>query len=138
MPFRTITALCTLLLALAVSMSGQQASSTKISISPKASVIPAKTPITLTAAVSFGSAPVGHGVVRFCNASAKSCTGSALLATAQLNANGSAVAHVVLPPADYSVKAEFDGTPRRQPAVPPSQSDAVQFQVAAPTAIQAQ
>jgi len=67
-------------------------------------------PITLTATVLYGGNPATPGLVKFCNASAASCQGSALLGQAQLISNGTATIKVVLPVGSDSVKAVFAGT----------------------------
>ena len=66
--------------------------------------------IKLTAIVVSGATAVHPGTVRFCNASSKFCTGSALLGSAQLTATGTASIALRLPIGAHSVSAVFAGT----------------------------
>jgi hypothetical protein len=66
--------------------------------------------IKLTATVVSSATAVHPGTVRFCNASSKFCTGSALLGSAQLTATGTASIALRLPIGAHSVSAVFAGT----------------------------
>lgn len=67
-------------------------------------------PITLTATVLAGSAPVTAGTVNFCDAAAKYCTDIHILGTAQLTSAGRATMRFVPGNGDHSYKAIFIGT----------------------------
>jgi uncharacterized membrane protein len=66
--------------------------------------------VTLTAAVSAGSAPLTTGQVRFCDATATYCEDGHLLGTAQLTSAGTAVLKFVPGMGSRSYKAVFAGT----------------------------
>jgi len=90
------------------------ASTTTLALLPGSSVN-SGTSITLTATVNNASSqPVLSGGVLFCNASAASCTGPAVLASAQLigsgPAQGTASAKLRLGLGAHSIKAVFTGT----------------------------
>jgi subtilase family serine protease len=67
-------------------------------------------PVTLTAAVTLGSAPVATGVVNFCDSAASYCSDIHLLGTAQLTSAGTASISFVPLPGSHSYKAVFAGT----------------------------
>lgn len=68
--------------------------------------------VTLTASVQAGSAGVGHGQVRFCDATVAYCSDIHLLGAAQLTSAGKAKLSLRPGPGAYSYKAEFLGTPK--------------------------
>ena len=72
--------------------------------------VAAGTVVTLTATVVSGSTPVNPGKIRFCDASAKHCEDSALLATAQLTAPGTATYKFRPGIGSHSYQAVFVGT----------------------------
>ncbi len=72
--------------------------------------VAAGTVVTLTATVMSGSTPVNPGQVNFCDASAKYCEDSALLATAQLTTAGIATFKVRPGGGSHSYQAVFVGT----------------------------
>jgi hypothetical protein len=80
------------------------------------------TPVTLTARVLLGSAPVRHGAVVFCDANAARCKGLAILGSAQLTSSGTAFMRLTLGAGTYAIKAVFQGTPRTVPPVSGSAS----------------
>lgn len=86
----------------------QSASTTTLTASATTVAWPAA--ITLTATVQSGGVSVSPGLVKFCNASAASCQGSALLAQAQLTSNGKASTTVALGFGPHSIEALFVGT----------------------------
>jgi hypothetical protein len=75
-----------------------------------ASSVDAGTAVTLTAQVLSGLTQVTPGILLFCDAAAPDCAGSALLATAVLDAHGKAVRTLMLPAGNYSLVAGFQGT----------------------------
>ncbi|WP_058186384.1 beta strand repeat-containing protein [Terracidiphilus gabretensis] len=72
--------------------------------------VASSTPVTLTATVIAGSAPVMQGVVKFCDATVTYCEDFHIVGTAQLTSAGTA--KVVLRPTggNHSYKAVFVGT----------------------------
>ena len=72
--------------------------------------VAAGTVVTLTATVVSGSTPVNPGQIRFCDASAKYCEDSALLATAQLTSSGIATYKFRPGIGSHSYQAVFVGT----------------------------
>jgi uncharacterized repeat protein (TIGR01451 family) len=82
---------------------------TTLALSPGNSVN-AGTTVTLTATVLSSGTAVYPGVVEFCDATAVTCTGPALFATAQLMPSGSAMAKAVFGVGNYSIRAVFDAT----------------------------
>ena len=72
--------------------------------------VAAGTVITLTATVVSGTTPVNPGQVRFCDAAAKYCEDSALLATAQLTTAGTATYKFRPGIGSHSYQAVFVGT----------------------------
>src|SRR5882757_1183286 len=77
------------------------ASTINLTVSP--SSVSAGAPMTLTATVTSGGSPVVSGQVIFCDATAISCEGAAKLATAQLTADGTASAKVILGIGTHSI-----------------------------------
>lgn len=71
---------------------------------------PQGTVITLTATVEAGTVAVHPGLVRFCDATAKHCEDSALLATVELNAAGAATYKFRPGAGSHSYYAAFVGT----------------------------
>ena len=67
------------------------------------------TVVTLQATVSGAGGPVTPGTINFCDATARTCTGSALFATAQLNANGVATIKHAFGVGGFQVVAKFAG-----------------------------
>jgi hypothetical protein len=86
----------------------QSASTTTLTPSTTTAAWPSA--ITLTATVQSGGISVSPGLVKFCNASATSCQGPALLAQAQLTTSGKATAALALGFGAHSIKAVFVGT----------------------------
>jgi len=74
------------------------------------SSVTAGTVVTLTATVVSGSTPVNPGQVRFCDATAKYCEDSALLATTQLTSAGIATYKFRPGISSHSYRAVFVGT----------------------------
>jgi len=72
--------------------------------------------ITLTATVKAGATPMTVGQVNFCDATAKSCTDSHLLASAQITKAGTATYKFRPGPGSHSYKAEFSGTVNDAPS----------------------
>jgi CSLREA domain-containing protein len=72
--------------------------------------VSAGTVVTLTATVVSGSTPVTPGQVRFCDATAAHCEDSALLATAQLTAAGTATYKFRPGGGSHTYQAVFAGT----------------------------
>ncbi len=66
--------------------------------------------VTLTAAVTAGTAPVSPGQVMFCDASAAHCTDIHLLGTAQLTSSGTAAIRLIPAIGAHSWRAVFAGT----------------------------
>jgi len=87
---------------------GNAATSTTLTLS--SATVSAGTAVTLTAHVAAGTTAVTPGILLFCNAAAASCTGTAVLATAVLNSQGSAARTLLLPAGNYSIRASFQGT----------------------------
>jgi len=87
------------------------------------------TPVTLTARVLLGSAPVRHGTVVFCDANAARCQGLAILGSAQLTSSGTAFARLTFGAGTYAIKAVFQGTPRTVPPVSGSASSVLALTV---------
>ena len=72
--------------------------------------VAAGTVVALTASLSAGTNPVRPAQIAFCDASATSCTGSHLLAIAQITAGGTAVYRFVPGIGAHSYRAMFLGT----------------------------
>jgi subtilase family serine protease len=72
--------------------------------------VAAGTVVTLTAAVSAGSATVTTGQVKFCDATAAHCEDIHILGTAQLTSAGTAVLKFIPGIGSHSYKAVFVGT----------------------------
>ena len=92
----------------AVAVTGTETTQTALTLS--ASTVESGSPVTLTATVISGSTPISPGLVTFCDATAASCKGTAVLGTAQLTANGTATIKLVLSIGTHSIKAVFAGT----------------------------
>jgi len=76
-----------------------------------ASSVPSGTAVTLMATVSAGAAAVHPGTVNFCDTTINgSCTGVAILGTAQLTSNGTASVKLRLGIGSHSLQAYFVGT----------------------------
>jgi hypothetical protein len=86
------------------------AGSTSTLLNLSATAVNAGTSAALTAAVSSGGNPVTPGLITFCDASAPSCVGPAVLDTAALTAAGTATINVILGPGSHSIYAIFAGT----------------------------
>ncbi len=97
-------------------------SATSTSLTLSADIVPAGTAVTLTARVGSGETAVAPGIVDFCNAESGACAGSAILATAVLEAQGEAVGTVRLPAGSYSIRARFVGTTPYAPSASAPQS----------------
>jgi len=85
-------------------------SATATALTLSAASVNAGTAVTLTARVTAGATAIAPGIVLFCNAAAPPCSGPAVLATAVLNAQGTAARTLLLPVGNYSIAAEFAGT----------------------------
>jgi hypothetical protein len=85
-------------------------SATTTTLTLSAATVKAGTAVTLTAQVTSGKTAVAPGILLFCNAASATCTGFAVLATAVLNAQGSASRVLMLPAGSYSISARFAGT----------------------------
>jgi hypothetical protein len=87
---------------------GSTPSATALTVSPATE--PLGTPITLTASVKITAGMAAQsGQVKFCNAAATVCAGSAMLGTAQVTIQGTATQKIVLPIGSYAVKAIYVG-----------------------------
>ena len=95
----TVTLLPATATALALSAGGAPAAS-----------VAAGTPVTLTAKVTSGGAPLASGQVNFCDAGAAYCTDIHLLGTAQLSSAGTAQMTLVPGRGSHSYKAVFVAT----------------------------
>jgi phospholipase/lecithinase/hemolysin len=92
-----------------VSLSNQ---TTETTLAASANPVVSGTPATLIATVSANGAPISSGQVNFCDATAASCVGSAILGTAQLASSGTASIQLILTGIGaHSVRAVFPGTP---------------------------
>jgi hypothetical protein len=82
---------------------------TSISLAISATSVPYKTPITLTATVTSGGAPITAGLVLFCEATATYCENNSALGIAQLTYPGSTASVKVGsgPIGNHSYKAVF-------------------------------
>ena len=89
-------------------VSTNSATTTTLTLSP--TTVGAGTAVTLTARVNSGATAVIPGILQFCDANAAACTGTAVLATAVLNSQGSATRVLMLPVGNYSIEAAFQGT----------------------------
>ena len=85
-------------------------SSSTTTLAASATSLAWPTPVTLTAAVSAAGKAVSPGLIKFCNASAASCQGTALLGQAQLGSSGTASIKLVPAIGSHSIKAVFAGT----------------------------
>jgi Bacterial Ig-like domain (group 3)/MBG domain (YGX type)/FG-GAP-like repeat/FG-GAP repeat len=88
----------------------QTATTTALTISPSTSPLAPQTVVTLTATVTAGVTPVHPGLVTFCDATASYCIGLAVLGTAQLTSDGTAVLRFIPGSGSHSYKAIFAGT----------------------------
>ena len=118
--------------AMSVWAAPPSSSSTSLAITSAGSAVTTVTSpaaIVLTATTTANAAPVTQGVVNFCYSTQLSCTGAALVGTAQLTRAGSA--SIILRPAvgSHSYKAIFAGTT----AVSGSSSTAATVTVSAAT-----
>jgi hypothetical protein len=95
-------------LAVTARMWAQPSTTTALQSSARTAAWPRS--VTLTATVKSGGTPVTPGIVKFCDASASSCQGVALLGQSQLSGNGSATIHALFAIGAHSVKAVFVGT----------------------------
>ncbi len=94
-------------------MRAQTATTTTLAVSPSSSPgspLPSQTVVTLTATVATGSTAVSPGLVTFCDATATNCTGLAVLGTAQLTSDGTAVLRLIPGSGSHSYHAVFAGT----------------------------
>ena len=85
------------------------ATTTTLAITP-GNTVNSGVAVTLSATVLEGALPATQGVVNFCDATASSCTGSAILASAQLTSTGVATARILPGVGTYSILASFVGT----------------------------
>ncbi len=97
------------------------ATTTTLAITPGTPVNDGVT-VTLSATVTEGLIPVGQGVVDFCDATAPSCSGAAVIASGQLNASGIVIARFVPGVGGYSLIADFVGTSEALPSESAPQS----------------
>ena len=81
-----------------------------IVLSLSAPSVSSGTSVALTANVSSGVVPVTPGLVTFCDATAPSCLGSAVLGTAELRSGGTATINLTFGPGSHSIYAIFGGT----------------------------
>ena len=81
-----------------------------IVLSLSAPSVSSGTSVALTANVSSGVVPVAPGLVTFCDATAPSCLGSAVLGTAELTSGGTATINLTFGPGSHSIYAIFGGT----------------------------
>ena len=111
------------------------ATTTKLSITPASdgTSYALGSPLTLTATVLSGSAPVIQGQVNVCDASSAYCTDSHLLGTAQLTPAGTATLKFHPGIGSHSYKAVFVGTPSGSPPFETSTSSNSTFVVSGPT-----
>ncbi len=89
------------------------ATSTTLAISPSStpdSPLTPQTVVTLTATVTSDGTAVSPGLVRFCDATAPHCAGSAIVGTAQLTSTGTAVLRFAPGSGSHSYIAVFAGT----------------------------
>jgi putative intracellular protease/amidase len=98
--FMLATGLCTMAF-------GQNTTMTELGTSPN---VKAGTAVTFVAMVIPGGQQVANGQVQICDATAKYCTGPALLAKAQLTADGTAIGKLLLGIGTHSFKAMYQGT----------------------------
>jgi len=110
-----LSALFTLITALtaAPSWAAPAPTTTTLTIASSGSAVTSVvsgTVVTLTATVVSGSKPAHLGQVKFCDAAAKYCEDSALLATAQLTTAGTAAYKFRPGPGSHSYQAVFVGT----------------------------
>jgi hypothetical protein len=82
-------------------------------------LVPARTVVTLVAAVAADSVPIKAGQVNFCDASAVHCTGADLLGTAQVTPSGNAILRLRPGAGTHKITAEFTGTAFDLPGVSP-------------------
>jgi len=104
---KTLLVLVVMLTMVSAAFATPQPTTTKLTIS--ATSVPYKSPVTLTATVSSGGAPVTAGLVLFCEATATFCENNSALGIAQLTFPGS-TASVKLgsgPIGNHSYKAVF-------------------------------
>jgi trimeric autotransporter adhesin len=92
---------------------GQTATTTTLAITSggtAVAMVPAGSPVTLTATVTANGTPVRPGQVNFCDATAPHCTDIHILATAQLTAAGIATMKFFPGIGSHSYRAVFLGT----------------------------
>ena len=108
-------------------------SATTTALTLSAASVNAGSAFTLTAKVTSGSTAVTPGILLFCNAAAPHCTGPAVLATAVLNAQGTAARTLMLPVGSYLIAAQFLGTAPYAASASAPQSLTVQDNSSYPT-----
>lgn len=91
-----------------VTLTSYLQSATALTLS--ASTVTAATHVTLTGRVTANGHPVTSGVVRFCNAAAASCVGSAWYGTASLNGSGVATLTRTFAAGTYHIDGRFPAT----------------------------
>ena len=91
-------------------MRAQTATTTTLALTPASSPVASQTLVTLTATVVTRSTAVSPGLVTFCDATATNCTGLAVLGTAQLTSEGTAVLRFIPGSGSHSYHAVFAGT----------------------------
>src|SRR5579871_3090466 len=91
-------------------MRAQTATTTTLALTPASSPVAAQTLVTLTATVAAANTAVSPGLVTFCDATATNCTGLAVLGTAQLTSEGTAVLRLIPGSGSHSYHAIFAGT----------------------------
>ncbi len=89
----------------AITVVNAASTTTTLAVAPSATIA-AGTAVTLTATVS-NPAAVAVGQVTFCDASAATCTGPAILGSAQLTAGGTAAIKLTLGVGAHRIKAVF-------------------------------
>ncbi len=113
--FRALRIVCGVLaILLAPAAARAQASATTTTLTLSSTSVTTGTAVTVTASVVAGTVPVTTGQVLFCNASATSCVGSAILGSAWMiksgSAPGTATIHKIFAPGTYNIEAVFLGT----------------------------
>src|SRR5882757_2405158 len=96
----------------------QGATPTQTTLSLSAASVPPGTAITFTAKVTSNGAAAYPGQVLFCNADAPHCQDVAILGTAQLTSDGTAITHMKLGIGNHNIKAFFTGTTRTAVTMP--------------------
>jgi hypothetical protein len=111
-------------------------SSTTTSLAVSSNSVAAGSPVTFTAAVAYqGNTPLVGGQVQFCDTSATSCVGDALLGTAQTNTSGKASFSSRLGIGSYNIEAMFIGNASGSSSASTPQAVTVSGQLATSTVL---